>query len=531
MDIPPGAQKTTEVLRGFRGAGSCFLLSPIKCFQYLWRVMTKKIFLLSIFLVVCKLSAKANFNFDANCVQAYRAILSFKMNAAKALIEKEKQQDPQNGITVLLENYLEYYSLLASESKDDYEKLKDNRSARISALEENDSNSPFYLFSQAQVYLQWSFLKAKFGDYFSSGMDAKRANSLLKDNSKKFPGFIPDQVSLALVNVIFGSIPASFRGITRFLGMTGDAQTGIRQLEALRAELPKTKYSFYNNEVIFYICTIDISVKHAANDYPKLISYLSEMDSNSLLKAYLQGFVASKAGRNDDAIAFLEAAPRSNDYVKVPAINYLLGCARLNRVDNEPPTALFEFIREYRGINYIKDAYLKLAYYYLLQNDQGRYGYYVKMVKTRGYAIDEKDQQALREANDVKPDIDLLKARFYFDGGYYNKALAELQKKDANSLKLLRDKTEYYYRLGRVYDKTDKDAEAVLNYQRAINLGKATRYYYSANAALSIGRIYEDRHDFKRAADFYNQAIAMKDHEYKNSIDDDAKAGLKRMGE
>jgi len=493
--------------------------------------MIKKLLLPIIFLLTCTLSARANFNFDANCTEAYKAILGLRMNEAKLLIQKEKQQNPSNGIIILLDNYIDYFTLLASESKTDYDRLKDNRSARLSALEDNDSNSPYYLFSQAEVYLQWSFLKAKFGDYISSAFDAKKAANLLKDNTEKYPDFLPDKKSLALVNVVFGSIPASFKGITRFLGMNGNAGMGIKQLEQLKTELPKTKYSYYNNEVIFFICTIDINVLHNANDYPKLVQYLSEMDGNSLLKAYLHGYAASKTAHNDEAIAFLEAAPKSDEYIRLPAIDYLLGCARLNRLDSEPPAALFDFIKEFRGTNYIKDAYLKIAYYYLLQNDAVKYEYYIKLVKSRGYTIDEKDQQALHEANDVKPDLDLLKARFYFDGGYYDKALAQLLSKDVNSLKLLRDKTEYYYRLGRVYDKTDKFNDAILNYQRAINFGKTTKYYFSAKAAWSIGLLYEAKKDYKRAGDYYNQAIDMKDHEYKNSIDDDAKAGLKRIGE
>jgi len=226
----------------------------------------------------------------------------------------------------------------------------------------------------------------------------------------------------------------------------------------------------------------------------------------------------------------LEAAPKSADYIKVPSIDYMLGCARLNRQDNTPPAPLFDYVKEFKGINYIKDAYLKLAYYYLLQNDEAKFNYYINEVKTRGNATDEKDQQALWEANDAKPDLDLLKARFYFDGGYYSKALSQLAGKDANSFKLLRDKIQFYYYLGRIYDKTDKTTDAIVNYQRAMNIGKETKYYFAANAAFFIGRIYEEKKDRARAADFYDQALSMKDHQYQTDIDNDAKAGLKRVG-
>jgi tetratricopeptide (TPR) repeat protein len=492
--------------------------------------MLKKNLLFLSFFVLVQLKAHAGFVFDANCTNAYNAILSLKLAEAKKLIQKEKQQNPGNGITILLENYVDYFALLASESKDDYERMKDNKSARISALEDNDSNSPYYLFSQAEVYIQWSFLKVKFGDYVSSGWDAKKANGLLKDNAEKYPDFLPNQKSLALVNVIFGSIPASFRGITRFLGMNGDAQAGIKQLEQLRVEFPKSKYSFYNNEVVFFLSTINIDVLHNYSAYSRVISYLSTMDSNSLLRSFLEGYISVKAAHNDEAINYLETRPKSSEYVNVPVINYWLGVAKLNRMDNDTPIFFLDFVKDTKGINYLKDAYLKLAYYYLLQNNNEKYNYYVKMAKTKGYTTDEKDKQALKEANDIRPDVTLLRARFYFDGGYYPKALAELTAKDVTTLKLLRDKTEYYYRLGRIYEKTDKPNDAILNYQRTINFGKTTSYYYAANAALSIGLIYEQKKDYNKAADFYNQALDMKNHEYQNSIDNDAKAGLKRIG-
>jgi tetratricopeptide (TPR) repeat protein len=256
---------------------------------------------------------------------------------------------------------------------------------------------------------------------------------------------------------------------------------------------------------------------------------LSTMESNSLLKTMLQGYAAAKTAHNDDAIAYLEAAPKGASYIALPMVNYYLGCARLNRLDEDTPSALIAYVNGFKGANYIKDAYLKLAYFYLLQNDSEKYAYYLNMVRTRGYTIDQKDKQALREANDVRPDINLLKARLYFDGGYYTKALTELNNKDVNQLKLLRDKTELYYRYGRVYDKIGKTSDALENYQQAINLGKGTSYYFSANAAVFCGRVYEERKDYNNAAVFYNEALAMKNHEYQDDIDNDAKAGLKRI--
>ncbi|HVV56067.1 MAG TPA: hypothetical protein VHC47_12105 [Mucilaginibacter sp.] len=493
--------------------------------------MLRKTILLVLILFVSRLTAFAHFDFNDNCVDAYHAIMRLKFAEARQIIQREKQADPNNKVTILLENYLDYYGLIASDCKSDYEKLKDRKSERLALLEDdNQDSSPYYLFCQAEVYLQWGLIKGRFGDYFSSALDLRKADGLLKENAKKFPTFLPDRKSLAVIQIVFGSLPSNLKSIARLVGMSGNTQTGVKQLEALRKELPDSKYSFFNNEVIFFLCQTSIDILHKENDYDELISYLQGMDDQSLLKTYLQGYIAEKTAHNDDAIKFLEAAPKSSEYAVVPEIDYLLGNARLNRMDTDAYVDLLKYVKEYRGVNYIKDAYMKTAYCFFLQDNQDKYYYYAKLARTEGYAIDEKDKEALREAGDARPDLNLLKVRVSFDGGYYDKALAILKSIKTYSLGLLRDKIIYYYYLGRVYDKTGQPNDAIVNYTQAINMGKVTSYYYAANAAFCMGRLFEQRKDNDKAAYYYQMALDMKSHEYQSSIDNDAKAGLRRVG-
>jgi len=240
--------------------------------------------------------------------------------------------------------------------------------------------------------------------------------------------------------------------------------------------------------------------------------------------------VAAKTGHNDEAIVNLEAVPKIDQVINIPAIDYLLGCAKLCRMDSDAYRYLLKYINEYKGQNFIKDAYLKIAYFYMLRGDEINYAYYLKLVRFKGYSSNEKDKQALKEANDVRPDVGLLRARLYFDGGYYDRALAELKDRQDSNFKLLRDRIEFNYRLGRIYDLMTKYNDAIVYYQRAINLGSGTSYYFASNAALSMGIIYEYIKDYNQAANYYNQAIAMKNHEYKKSVDTQAKQGLDRIG-
>jgi tetratricopeptide (TPR) repeat protein len=330
--------------------------------------------------------------------------------------------------------------------------------------------------------------------------------------------------------VIFGSIPSNLKGLFSTLGIKGNASTGIRTLESLTSTLPKSSYSFYKDEVVFFLCYIETDLVHNKANYNKIMGFTASMDNSSLLKSYLQGYVSARSARNDNAIEYLQKRPKGSEYLNFPVLNYHLGNAKLYRGDNDANIYLINYLKDYKGINYIKDAYLKLAYYFYLRGDNAKYNTFLKMVKTQGSLYDEKDKQALKEANEAAPNMDLLKARLYFDGGYYPKALAELADKNVNDFKLKRDQIEFYYRLGRIYDESGRDSEAIAQYQKAINAGKLTSYYYAANAALSIGSIYEKKGDKAKASSFYKQAIAMKNHEYENSIETKAKDGLRRMG-
>ena len=61
-----------------------------------------------------------------------------------------------------------------------------------------------------------------------------------------------------------------------------------------------------------------------------------------------------------------------------------------------------------------------------------------------------------------------------------------------------------------------------------MRLGENRREYYAARAALQTGYIYESKGDKKDALIFFNKVLEMKSHDYKNALDQKAKAGIER---
>ncbi|MCX2472884.1 tetratricopeptide repeat protein [Pedobacter sp. MC2016-05] len=481
-------------------------------------------------LLVFPLSLFANFDFNANCLNAYKSIFELKLGNARAYISTEKKQHPNNSITPLLENYVDYFTILTSESKADFDRLKGNKSSRLDQISDDDKSSPYYLYAQAEINLQWALIRGRFGEYFNAAMEIKKANGLLQDNSKKFPNFHLNMKGLGLINAVLGNLPdGALKSTLSTFGIKGNLQTGLSMFEKLADNLPKSSYEPFYEEVVFYYAYVLTDVAHSSLAYSKTMKYTDRIADTSLLKSYLRSYVCIKNAHNDEAIAILAKKPEGSLYQPFPYLDYLEGLAHLNKLDLSAATYFNHFLSSNKGVNYIKDTYLHLGWIALLKGDKNGYSGFAAKAINNGYAYNEKDKQAKNEASSPQPSIDLLKARLLFDGGYLTKALQLLGDKKTADFSSDKDKTEFNYRLGRIYDDLGKDEDALNAYQATINLGKNSKYYFAANAALQMGKVYEKRKNFAKAKEAFNNAISMKNHEYESSIESQAKAGLKRL--
>jgi tetratricopeptide (TPR) repeat protein len=122
----------------------------------------------------------------------------------------------------------------------------------------------------------------------------------------------------------------------------------------------------------------------------------------------------------------------------------------------------------------------------------------------------------------------LLKARLLNDGGYHNEAYKLLANKTESSFDKIEEKLEFSYRIARIFDDLGKDEEAIQKYLIAIKIGANRKEYFASRAAYQIGQIYEMRGLKEQAIAYYQKCIEMEDHEFKDSLDQRAKAGIAR---
>lgn len=485
---------------------------------------------LSILLLFLPGTLFAKFDFNGNCLKAYGLIFELKLNAARQLIANEKKINPTNSVVPLLENYVDFFELLTTDNKADFERLKGNKGKRLDQIEEDKEKSPYSLYAQAEINLQWALIRGRFGEQFNAAMEIKKANAYLQENAKKYPTFQMNYKGLGLINVVLGSLPDGFMKSTlATFGIKGDVKNGLAMMQRLVAGLPASIYEPFYEEAVFYYSFVLVDVAHSENAYAETMKYVGRISDSSLLKSYLKAYVCAKKGHTEEAIVTLANRPAGQQYQSFPYLDYLMGIAKLNKLDLTAGTYFNRFLQTNKGVSYVKDSYLHLAWIELISDDVKGYEQYAAKVKSIGYSIHERDKQALNEILAGAPQQGLLKSRLLFDGGYYAKSLEVLAGVKENDLKLVKDRTEYFYRLGRNNDELGKADAALENYQKAVDYGKGLKAYFAANSALFMGKIYMKKRNFAQARSCFNTAINMKGHQYENSIESEAKDSLKRI--
>lgn len=109
-----------------------------------------------------------------------------------------------------LENYVDYFYLITNESKTEFERLEKNKDNRLEQISDDDKASPYYLYAQAEINLQWALIRGRYGEYYTAAREINRANTQLQENNKKFPGFHLNSKGIGLINAVMGALPDGF---------------------------------------------------------------------------------------------------------------------------------------------------------------------------------------------------------------------------------------------------------------------------------------------------------------------------------
>ncbi|MCY7357927.1 MAG: DUF3808 domain-containing protein [Rudanella sp.] len=490
-----------------------------------------RVFLFWLCLVLPLSGWAQDFGWTPGLQRAYADLMKLRVADARQQLARE---NPHNGLTIWLADYADMITLLISDDERGYDRKSKLQEQRLEQLETLDQKSPWLRMTQAEVRLHGAFVKLKFGQEVSACWDIIKACKLLAENAREFPNFLPTFKALGVLHVLIGSVPDNYTWVTRIIGLRGDVKQGLAELDRARQD------PIFRIETELITLLVHAYVLKFSETDEKQLGQLVAQNPDNLLLHFFGATIHMKNGQGDKALAFLKNRPTGSAYLPMPIIDNILGDIYLQKGnETEAITHYGQFLRTFRGQNFLKDAHYKLFLSYWLSGKPNTALPYLRHVMDVGRTVTESDKAAQKfaEAHTQKGltpgQTVLMQARLATDGGFTDRALTVLKPWSETQFPTLPDRAEFQYRLGRIHQRRNTPDLSVGPFLRAIFLTDSAdaQLSFGATAALQLGYIYEKKRQIPVARQFFKKALSYKKHEYKNSIDNKARAALNQMGD
>ena len=459
--------------------------------------------------------------FDHTLSEAYQYSIALQISQSNDLLDSYANK--QHYGWLYLSHINDVIELFINENEAKFREFEDHTDQRLEKLE-NAPESPFKGFYKAEIKLHKSFLHLKFGEEFSAAWNFRQAYRLTIKNIKEYPGFIYNKKSAGLQHIMIGSAPAKHQWLLNLLGFKGDVDTGLEELQTFSNS--NTVYSFETDVLLAFIYS------YLMQEHPHgleiIEKYKDKLYSNLLLN-YALTSILIKNSQSEEALRLLENF-QYKGHISFPFSDYQKGTILLQKGEYSRSIRAFQqFLSIHNGSNYIKDALYKTGLNYWMLDNAARANEFFSQAKARGHSLTEADKYADHALNQPLSDKYILKLRLLTDGGYYDEARLMASEIKGKSIVNEKDRVEFIYRQARLYDKTGDTLQAIGFYKNTILYSGDKDWYFAPNSALQLGYHYETGNNSQKAKEYFELALSYKNHPYKNSIDNKAKAALARL--
>lgn len=502
-------------------------LNTIK-FSYPVRTISNRVFFLFLLFISNNVDGQLYFyEINEDIHKAYELAENLQLEQAREFCEEIKSDQPGNLMIYHVENYIDFYHCFITEEDQVYNQVQRNKEDRLNQLAKGDKNSPYFRFSQAEVILQWALVDLKFKNYISALYNIHKATNLLEENKLAFPDFILNDKSLSVIHAIVGTIPDAYKKPLSWISsFDGTISQGYQEISSMTCSVDEDNLFFKEVYVIKALIEMHlVDDKQAA--WSTASHSLLDVKSSPLMKFVLAN-VAHRSNNNDVAISILDKEAKGENQLLFYYLDFLQGAYRLNNLEEGANQFLLSYVNNFKGKNYIKESYLKLAWYeYAVNSDKSAFYKYLELCKRKGEAITDEDKYALKFAEKATlPNRAFLRARLLFDGGYFERALQELSAIERNIT--TNEEAEFLYRKSRILFEQRKYNDALTGFFGIINRHEKSEDYH-LTSLYYIGLTYERAQNSEQAKQFYKRVLAEKSGAYKASLQQKAKAGLLRL--
>ncbi|MGI4886411.1 MAG: hypothetical protein ACRYFR_15755 [Janthinobacterium lividum] len=460
---------------------------------------------------------------------AYAEVLKLRVGAARQLLAPALASTPREPGLLLVADCADFVELLATQDAARYAQLVPGQQARLAALDRAPAG-PWRDYARAEIRLHIGLEHLGFGHEVLGAWSLRQAYQQTQAVVRQYPGFLPARTTLGLGQFALGTLPPGYHWLLRLLGLPGDVDAGLANL-ARAADQP---HPFQLESQLFRALVRETYYKQPATAL-QLAALLPTQQPDNLLFAYVATAVLKRQHQSAAALAAYRARPTGPAYLPFAYLHHLAGDLLLYQADYAGSEhENLQFLREYRGQHYRKDAAFKLYLAaWLGGQPAAAVARYRQQINLAGPTTVEEDAYAQRfyhNAQALNPV--LTRARLQLDGGYYRPALATLRTFRPGATASLRDRLEGPYRYARAYQGLGRPDSARLAYAQALALSNqagANAYYFGPQAALELGYLARAAGQRAQAKAYFEQVLRSPGHEYKNSTDAKAKLALRGL--
>lgn len=474
----------------------------------------------------CQNSIAQGINDSPEIRNAYENILKLKLAPGRAQLEELSNDQKRTSHYFYVKNLADVLELLITQDRYIYKRYESNEERNLKGLRQIDENDPYKLFYESEIKLQWALVKVLFEEEMKAGLSIRSSFNTIQKNKKKFPNFILNNKTLGTFHILLTTLPDNAAWVFSLFGIKADLQLGLSELEKINADSPY----YLEAQLIKLLAFVNILNKR--NESLQLIQELLKTHTDNLLLNYLHSSTLIKYGKSKESLTLLTKLQfPSKEYLFIDYINYKLGEIYLQKQDYRIARNHYAlFLNNYRGKDLIKDSWFKIFLTYWLTDNESMASVHFKKAQSSGRSFSDPDRNARGILNEeFYPNKRLMQLRLATDGGYFELATGIANTISEKYFESKKDKTEYFYRLGRLNHKSGNLEDAIYYYLNTIKKSANERWYFAPNACLQTGYIYKQRQQFDKAEYYFNKSLSYKKHKYKSSIDRKAEAALTEL--
>ncbi len=337
---------------------------------------------------------------------------------------------------------------------------------------------------------------AQFENYALAARDIIKSHAAYKKMRDHHPAHPLTSMASGFFAVLTDQVPDRF---ARLVKLSGFDQTGQDGFELLKKSYLKLIGSGNSSELeaglLWVLCLWEFEQDSDAIWKAWQLLDDNEQISELLLTRYVGLLSGFKAGEIDAVKSILDDMRRDGQMDRISYSYYQRGKVRLFERQEECLSDFKRFIDKAGQENFVKSAWLRMGYYWILKGNVSNANYCSKKVLSQGLALNWTDQQAVKETerkSGMNPK--LLSLRLLYDGARYedclNETLAVLNSITTESDSFI---AEVYYRKALSLEALDRINEALKVYEKILLEYGEVESYYIPKSALLAAQILSDK--------------------------------------